>query len=168
MIWMYRLQQRLAITKTESNLLLAFTLFLMLGFSWRYVQAQQYPALTSYIEAEHQLTQASTAFQSIALTSTTRDPKEAQILITSVVADSQRVAEPSIQALPLARMNINTATASQLDRLPRIGPKMAERIITYRSEHGAFRRVEDLTQVRGIGEKTLAKLKPLIFVEATK
>jgi competence protein ComEA len=62
-------------------------------------------------------------------------------------------------------MNLNTASASQLQRLPRIGPKMAERILTYRTEKGGFKRVSELQNVRGIGEKTLEKLAPYLFVE---
>jgi comEA protein len=69
------------------------------------------------------------------------------------------------KALPAARMNLNTASASQLQRLPRIGPKMAERILTYRTEKGGFKRVSELQNVRGIGEKTLEKLAPYLFVE---
>ena len=63
------------------------------------------------------------------------------------------------------RFNLNTATADQLEQLPRIGPTMAERILDYRTAHGPFKHVEDLTLVQGIGEKTLALLLPLVYVE---
>lgn len=168
MIWMYRLQQRLAITKTEATILLAFTLFLFLGFGWRYVQAQQYPSVAGYAQTQHQFAEASLVLQRVSLTPSTPATQEGHPPITPIVADSQRTAEPRTPAPSVARMNINTATSSQLERLPRIGPKMAQRILTYRSEHGAFQRVEDLTNVRGIGEKTLAKLQPLVFVETAQ
>lgn len=168
MIWMYRLQQRLAITKTEANILLAFTLFLFLGFGWRYVQAQQYPSVAGYAQAEQQLAAATEVFQNVSLAHSTPAAQEVHPTITPIVADSQRTAEPIGRAPSVARMNINRATASQLERLPRIGPKMAERILTYRNTHGAFKRVKDLTNVRGIGEKTLAKLKPFVFVETAQ
>jgi competence protein ComEA len=61
-------------------------------------------------------------------------------------------------------VNINTADAAQLDALPRIGPKMAQRIVDYRKANGNFKRVQDLMKVKGIGEKVFAKLQPLITI----
>ena len=68
------------------------------------------------------------------------------------------------------KININTASQAELDKLPRIGPKVAQRILDYRKEHGLFKRIEDLMKVKGIGEKTFAKLKDLVTVgpEATQ
>ncbi len=62
------------------------------------------------------------------------------------------------------KVNINTASQADLDKLPRIGPKVAQRIIDYRKEHGPFKRVEDLMKVKGIGEKTFARLKDLVTI----
>lgn len=62
-------------------------------------------------------------------------------------------------------ININTATAAELELLPGIGPALAQRIIDHRREHGAFRRIEDLDDVKGIGPRTLEKLRPLVRVE---
>lgn len=62
------------------------------------------------------------------------------------------------------KLNVNTATLEQLDALPGIGPSKAQAIITYRSEKGSFRHVDDLLKVKGIGEKILEKLKPHIYV----
>jgi comEA protein len=61
-------------------------------------------------------------------------------------------------------VNINTADAAQLDTLPRIGLKMAQRILDYRKSNGNFKRVQDLMKVKGIGEKVFAKLQPLITI----
>ena len=61
-------------------------------------------------------------------------------------------------------LNLNEATALQLQRLPSIGPKMAERILQYRGVHGPFKTVEELQKVRGIGVHTIAKLRPLVVV----
>lgn len=60
------------------------------------------------------------------------------------------------------KVNINTATASELMELPGIGAKKAEAILNYRNQHGPFKRVSDLDQVKGIGAKMLAKMKPYV------
>lgn len=62
-------------------------------------------------------------------------------------------------------LNINTATAAELDTLPGIGPVLAQRIVTYRSEYGAFQSVDALTHVSGIGPALLEQLRPLIRAE---
>jgi len=63
-----------------------------------------------------------------------------------------------------SKININTASAQELETLPGIGPAYAERIIRYRQEHGPFQRIEDITQVKGIGPKTLEKIEDFITV----
>jgi competence protein ComEA len=62
------------------------------------------------------------------------------------------------------RININTATAQELDDLPGVGPKTAEAIIQHRQEHGPFLRPEDIMDVRGIGPKKFEKMKDRITV----
>ena len=62
-------------------------------------------------------------------------------------------------------VNINTADASQLSLLPRVGEKAAQRIIEYRTQHGPFKKPSDLMQVKGVGEKTYANLSRYIAVE---
>ena len=61
-------------------------------------------------------------------------------------------------------VNINTATARELEALPGIGEVIAQRIIDYRNAHGPFRSVDELINVKGIGEKKLADLKPYATV----
>jgi competence protein ComEA len=68
----------------------------------------------------------------------------------------------------VATVNLNTASASQLEALPGIGPKMAQRIVEYRQKNGAFKKVEELMNVKGIGEKSFLKLKPQLTVSAPK
>lgn len=65
---------------------------------------------------------------------------------------------------PVYPININTATAEELDLLPDIGPTRAQAIIAYRAEYGPFTSIEDLLHVNGIGEKILAKILPYITV----
>jgi competence ComEA-like helix-hairpin-helix protein len=59
-------------------------------------------------------------------------------------------------------IELNTATASDLEATPGIGPTLASRIVQYRDEHGPFASLEELEEVRGIGSKTLWKIKPFV------
>mgnify|MGYP001260821221 CR=1 FL=1 len=69
-------------------------------------------------------------------------------------------------AAPL--INLNTATVEQLEKLPGVGPKTAERIIEYRQKNGAFKKVEELMNVKGIGEKSFLKIKSQLTVGTPK
>jgi len=60
-------------------------------------------------------------------------------------------------------VNINTADKALLVQLPGIGPVTADTIIKYRQTNGQFKSIEELTKVKGIGDKTLAKLKPYLL-----
>ncbi|HKI60326.1 MAG TPA: helix-hairpin-helix domain-containing protein [Mariprofundaceae bacterium] len=65
-------------------------------------------------------------------------------------------------ALPVEagdKININTATVSELQSVKGIGPKTATSIVAYRDKHGTFNSVDDLEEVKGIGEKSLMKFK---------
>ncbi|HET6675786.1 MAG TPA: helix-hairpin-helix domain-containing protein [Nitrospiraceae bacterium] len=96
------------------------------------------------------------------------------------LAQGDVVAQPS---LPLSRpaspvssqprrltatthVNLNLATARELDRLPGIGPSLAERIVHYRRSHGPFTALEDLLLVKGIGPKTFDRLRGLVTVRS--
>jgi len=61
-------------------------------------------------------------------------------------------------------IDINNASKDQLMRLPGIGEAYAERIILYRDDHGPFRSVEELGHVKGIGKKTIARLRPFVTI----
>lgn len=65
----------------------------------------------------------------------------------------------------LATININTASAAELNRLPGIGPALAERIVTHRQENGAFRRPEHLMMVRGISDRRFRAIRSVVIVE---
>lgn len=73
--------------------------------------------------------------------------------------------EPAAEPI---RVNLNTATASELEELPGIGPKLAQRIILWREENGCFVSVEQLKDVEGIAEGKYSEIKDLIYVEAAE
>jgi len=64
------------------------------------------------------------------------------------------------------KVNINTAASEELQKLPRVGPAVAQRILDYRKENGNFKRIEDIMKVRGIGEKVFGQIRELITVGA--
>lgn len=65
---------------------------------------------------------------------------------------------------PGALLNLNTATAEQLDALPGVGPVLAARVVAWRTDHGPFTSVDELDAVSGIGPKMLANIRPLVTV----
>ncbi|HET7572714.1 MAG TPA: ComEA family DNA-binding protein [Gaiellaceae bacterium] len=70
---------------------------------------------------------------------------------------------PAAGASPSAPLDLNTATAAQLDALPGIGPTTAQKILDYRQQHGPFRSVEELDGVPGIGPSRIEQLKGLVI-----
>lgn len=94
------------------------------------------------------------------------DPEPAATTPTVVEAPPAvpgRAATTQAPASPIAiRINVNTASLAELDELPGIGPALGGRIIESRSADGPFRSLQDLTRVRGIGEKTAEKLAPYV------
>jgi len=88
----------------------------------------------------------------------------------SAQAAAQSAAKGSRSSKPALTVpiNINTASATELDNLPGIGAKTAARIVEYRQKNGPFKKVEELMNVRGVGEKNFLKLKDHITVSSTK
>ena len=78
----------------------------------------------------------------------------------------QEAASPEVPRAQSELIDLNAATAMELETLPGVGPRTAERILEYRREYGGFERIEDLMDVRGIGERTFLRLKPLVKVVA--
>jgi len=76
----------------------------------------------------------------------------------SAVPASSESTQTEITATPPQLLNINTATAEQLQTLPGIGPALAQRILDYRVQNGPFASVAELTNVEGIGIKRLESL----------
>jgi competence protein ComEA len=90
----------------------------------------------------------------------------AGLLLTAPIAhaDSRQA-----QAAPrAATIDLNSATVADLETLPGIGRRTAERIVEHRQKAGGFKKIEELMNVKGIGEKSFLRLKPLITVAPAK
>jgi comEA protein len=79
------------------------------------------------------------------------------VSFSAVLAEAQTAAP---------KININTASAADFQKLPRIGPQIAQRIIDFRTQNGPFKRVEELMKVKGIGEKLFDQIKDRVMVGA--
>lgn len=89
----------------------------------------------------------------------------AAIGVTPVMAQ-EKPAAPEKPAVASSQINLNTASQAQLETLPGVGAATAKRIIEYRQKSGSFKKIEELMNVKGIGEKAFLKLKPYITVTA--
>jgi len=83
-------------------------------------------------------------------------------------AFAQAARSASTKAVTTGIVNINTASATDLEGLPGIGAKTAARIVEYRQKNGPFKKIEELMNVRGVGEKNFLKLKSQVTVAAAK
>lgn len=86
-----------------------------------------------------------------------------QVVDQADISDS--TGDEKARKAPGGKLNINTASEGELQSLPGIGPQLAERIVTHRQAHGPFPSAHDITQVRGIGEKTYQRIRDSIVVE---
>jgi competence protein ComEA len=86
----------------------------------------------------------------------------------AAAAQSRSSARSAAKPAVTGTININTASPAELEALPGIGAKTAARIVEYRQKNGPFKKVEELMNVRGVGEKNFLKLKPQITVAAAK
>ena len=85
------------------------------------------------------------------------------LLGSSIPAPAQQAdANPAAKTAGAAKISLNSATAEQLTSLPGIGPATAKLIVDYRDKAGRFNRVEELMNIRGIGEKRFESLKDLV------
>lgn len=138
MIWLYRLQQRLSITRHEGLAILTLAGLFFLGLGIQHVQQRQVPPLAT-------------------------DTLAAPSSIQTTGLASKEASRPS----PDDPLDLNRASAQALDALHGIGPTLADRIVEYRETQRPFQRVTELRRVRGIGAKTVADLRPVVTVSAS-
>jgi competence protein ComEA len=86
------------------------------------------------------------------------------VLGAAVPAVAAAAEGPPRPTAPAAPVDINTATVEGLAAIPGIGKVMAQAIVEWREQHGPFRQVDDLLKVKGIGEKSLEKIRPHVKV----
>jgi len=94
------------------------------------------------------------------LAAAAQTPEKAGKTQVSAEAKAPKAAVRKTKALASEKVNLNTATAEQLSALPRIGPKVAQRIVEYRTAHKAFKSVDELRNVKGVGPKVLEGIRP--------
>jgi comEA protein len=145
------LQQRLGFTPNEVKVVLFLSVTFLAGFGIRWydalVQKQNIPRF-DYSNIDSEFTARSNTLVSPGPTTTTPVPSVPR-------------QKPALKA---SSINLNTATSAQLIQLPGIGASYAERIIAYRSEHGNFKDIDELANVKGIGKKRLEQIRPFVTV----
>lgn len=190
MSWLHRLQQRISITRHEALTLIALSLFLTLGIAGRHAcrsipqfGPEVYADVDSLFAAHSaDLVDGRSAgpvneaarqdfavpeshfFQHDATRKDPSLPKRDSIVAPSVPESAASVPQSNDSEGANRLIDINRATASDLTQLPRVGPKIAERIMAFRETFGPFQSVEELTSVKGIGPKTLEQIRPYAYV----
>lgn len=161
--WLYHLQHRLSITRREGLAILSLLVLFLGGLTARYVQMHVVslpapaPIAAEAVAGDGALSAAEGAAVPDSLQGGEPE-REGASPVASTSSTDASIPEKT------ARIDLNTATASQLEALSGIGPALAGRIIEHRARR-PFRSVEDLTQVRGIGDKTLARLRDQVKVK---
>lgn len=160
---LYRLQQRLAITTSEASAILFLAAVFLTGFVAAHFQAQAAPFdAQTYADLHADFAERSAAPLLNVAAADSTDGSASEVVATATPTPRRsRTKEAPV------RMNLNTASERLLQRLPRVGPKTAERIVAYRDAHGPFARASHIQRVRGIGPKTFEKMEPYLFVEGT-
>lgn len=103
-------------------------------------------------------------FVVLAFAACVRQPRQFSSQEVSQQVSPQTPISP-VETQALTPININTASVAELEKLPGIGPGIAERIVAYRHEHGPFRRSEHLMMVRGISEQKFRAIRSRLAVE---
>lgn len=174
MPWLYRFQSRAGLTGPEGTALVVLVIALAGGLVARHAIASVAPeAPVVYAAADAAFARADTAAAAGAPAPVpVADSVAASVFAeTDTAATAAAIADVAVEASasrsssrkpPPVPTNINTASEQELQRLPRVGPAIAARIVAYRQANGRFQRAEAIQEVRGIGPKTFEKMAPWI------
>jgi competence protein ComEA len=136
-------------------------------------------AQTSQVPNSAQFPQSTQVPKSTPITESTNESNSAAPTISQEVSESKESASvaalvnnntdtPEPSGSTSTRIDLNKATQSELETLPSIGPSKAKEIILYREHHNGFRNVEQLLEVKGIGQKILDRVSELVRVSKVK
>lgn len=163
---LFPLRERLTCSEKEATILVAFFLMLAGSYVIRYIRFHQ-PLFDDDYYAE-----TDSLFRVLSMRADSMDAVDTVHVGYGAIPGSIRTAGTDVHMWVLQDtlekpkanfpIDINTADERTFQALPRIGPKMAERIVQLRAARGQFSSIEELLDVRGIGEKTLEQLRPLI------
>lgn len=162
---LYRFQQRIGLTAPEFRAVIVFIGLLVTGSvieNWRSRAAPIDPAI--YAESDAYFRERA-VMAGLRATSDTSAAETDTSTVPLIAMDAEPAGGLPNPAPDNGRVDLNSADAHTLQRLPGIGPALAERIVTFRIRNGPFLFAEDLLMVRGIGKKTLERLAPLITVD---
>jgi competence ComEA-like helix-hairpin-helix protein len=142
-----RVIDRITLTRAEATALIVIASLYLVGFTWRYIQESTVP----FDEDVYAELDSLIASGGLVVPDTLPKPKKKD----SLGADSVEVEVDG-------RLDINSASMTDLIALPGIGPALAARIIDYRASRGDFAEAEDLIQVKGIGPAKMKRIRGLI------
>jgi len=139
-------QERFGFTRTELMVVMLLTSSLLIGTAIRQFRDKPAAAHTfSYTAVDSQFVRGARAFH-------------------DAVSHQNRPVRDTANVLPASPLDLNRAGERDLIRLPGVGPAIARRILAYRQAHGRFTSVQELRHVRGIGPRTLERIRPHLRV----
>ena len=146
------------ILKQEQKILILLTLFVLMAFGFRYWRFMDYKAKSElYLQGRDSL------FFEL--------KKKADSIYYATVANSVSSSNKNVKigrnlsAKVVSKVNINKASSSEIQKIPGIGPVLAQRVIDFRNKNGKFEIIDDLMDVKGIGSKKLEKIRAWILIE---
>jgi competence protein ComEA len=147
---LHSLQERFGFTRNELTAVLVLSTTFLVGAAIRLWTPAETP-----VSAHESFSYAQLDSQFLALSRTSVDTARA----------APRSGPKKSASVPQPRsIDPNRATAGELQKLPGIGPAIAERIVAYRSTHGPFRTLEEICEVKGIGPRILERIRPYLVV----
>jgi len=161
---LYRFQQRVGLTAPEFRAAVAFAGLLLAGSAvehWRARAVPIDPVIYEESDAYFRERAVMAGLGPVAVPDSSETPDPDSSATPLPVTD----ADEGLPAPKPGPLDMNSAGAPELERLPGIGPALARRIVAFRDRNGPFLYVEDLLMVRGIGAKTLERLAPLVTVD---